>query len=46
LLDDSQQRGRVDLILALLGAADVERAEAALIVGGDRYRIEDAVDRL
>ena len=43
-LDDGQQRLGVDVVVALLGAADVERAQAALVVGGDGHRVEDALD--
>ncbi len=43
-LDDLQQRGGVDLVLAQLGAADVQRAQAALVVRGDGYRLENALD--
>src|SRR3954469_4582018 len=44
LLDDVEQNGGVDLVLAQLGAADAERAEAALVVGGDGHGLEDALD--
>src|SRR5437588_1279652 len=44
ILDDGQQGGGVDFDIAVLGTADVERAEAALALGGDGYRAEDAFD--
>ena len=44
LLDDVQQVGRVDLAVAALGAADVERADATLVVRGHRDVLEDAFD--
>ena len=40
-LDDAQQVAGVDLGVAALGAADVEGADAALVVGGDRDGVED-----
>src|SRR5215218_7651305 len=43
-LDDVEQRARFDLVLALLGAADVERAEAALVVRRDGDVLEDPLD--
>jgi hypothetical protein len=43
-LDDLQQRARVDLVLALLGAADVQRPEAALVVRRDGDVLEDPLD--
>ena len=45
-LDDLQQHGRVDLDLAILDTADMQRAQAALVVGGDRDPREDALDLL
>ncbi len=45
-LDDLQQRLGVDLRLATLQAADLQRAEATLVVGGDRNRGEDPLDLL
>ena len=36
----------VDLVVAQLRAADVQRAEAALVVRGDRHRVEDPLDLL
>ena len=44
LLDDLEQLTGVDLVVAQLGAADVQRAEAALVVGRHRHRLEDAFD--
>ena len=44
MLDDLEQGGRVDLVLAQLGAADVQRAEAALVMGRDRNHFEDPLD--
>ena len=44
VLDDVEQRPRVDLERAGLRHADVERAEAALVVGRERDRVEDALD--
>src|SRR3954447_5193705 len=46
VLDDREQRRGLELGLATLGTADVQRAEAALVVGGDRHRVEDAADLL
>ena len=46
LLDDPHERGGVDLLLAQLGAADVEGAQAALVVGGNGDRLEDPLDLL
>ena len=46
LLDDLEQHGGVDLVVAELGAPDVERAEPALVVGRDRHRLEDLLDLL
>ena len=43
-LDDPDQRQRVDVGVAGLGAADAQRAEPALVVGGDRDRGEHALD--
>ena len=34
----------MDLAVAALGAADVERADAALVVRRDRHVLEDALD--
>ena len=45
-LDDPQQLRRVDPGRAALGAADVERADAALVVGGDRHRLDRPLDLL
>src|SRR4051812_8538899 len=44
VLDDLEQRRRLDLGLAALGAADVEGAEAALVVGRHRHGLEDTPD--
>src|SRR5918992_2336080 len=43
-LDDLEQRLRLERLGASLGAADVQRADAALVVGGDGDRLEDAGD--
>ena len=45
-LDDLEQRRGVDLGDALLDAADLQRRQAALVVGGDRHALEDALDLL
>ncbi len=44
LLDDLQQRRGVDLVVAQLGASDVERSEASLIVRRHGHGLEDLVD--
>jgi hypothetical protein len=44
VLDDLEQRRCLDLVRAVLGAADVQRAEAALVVRRDRDGVEDALD--
>ena len=44
MLDDRQQRGRLDLVVAELGATDVQRAEASLVMGRDRHRLQDSLD--
>ena len=44
VLDDLEQDLGVDVGVAVLGAADVQRAEAALIVRGDGDGVEDALD--
>ena len=44
LLDDLQERRRLELVRAVLGAADVQRAEPALVVGRDGDLVEDARD--
>ena len=43
-LDDRQQVCGLDLVVAALGAADVQRAEAALVVRGDGDGLEDPLD--
>src|SRR5581483_3655215 len=45
-LHDVQQVARVDVELEALGAADVERADAPLVVGRDRHGGQDALDLL
>ena len=40
----AQQRRRVDLLDALLDAADLQRRQAALVVRGDRHALEDPLD--
>ena len=45
-LGDRQQRRRVDLRLAVLQAADLQRRQAALVVRRDRHPREDPVDLL
>ena len=44
VLDDREQLGGVDVGLAVLGQPEVERAQAALVVRGDRHRREDPAD--
>ena len=44
ILDDAQQRLRPQLRVAVLRAPDAQPADAALVVGGDRHRVEDALD--
>ena len=44
LLDDVEEVAGVDVDVDALGAADVERADAALVVGGDGDGVEDALD--
>src|SRR4051812_32867086 len=44
LFDDAQQDRSTYLAIAVLGAADPERADAALVVGRDRHGFEDALD--
>ena len=44
VLDDGQQRLGVDVVDARLRAADVQRAEAALVVRGHGDRLEDPLD--
>ena len=44
LLDDAQQRLRAQLGVAPLRAADVEAADAALVVGRDRHGLEHPLD--
>ena len=43
-LDDREQRGRVELGVALLDAPDLQRAKAALVVRRDGHALEDALD--
>src|SRR4030095_2022834 len=43
-LDDLEQGGGLDRLLAALGAADVERADAALVVSGHGDGLEHARD--
>ena len=45
-LGDLQQRGRVDLVDALLDAADLQRGEAALVVGRHRHGAQHRLDLL
>ena len=44
VLDDRSSVSALTLHVAALGAADVERADAALVVGRDRHGLEDALD--
>ena len=46
VLDDREQLRRVHVGVALLGQPEVERAEAALVVGRDRHGLEDGGDRV
>ena len=46
LLDDLQQPAGVDVELAILGTADVEGSDAALVMGGDRDRLDHPLDLL
>ena len=43
-LDDAQELAGVDVDAPALGAADVEGADAALVVGRDRDGLDDALD--
>ena len=43
-LGDRQQRGRVDLRHALLDASDLQRGQAALVVGGHGHPSQDPLD--
>src|SRR3954470_12226732 len=45
-LDDPQQLRRLDPGRSALGAADVEGADTALVVGGDRDQLDDPLDLL
>ena len=45
-LDDAEELAGVDVDVRVLGDADVEGADAALVVGGDGDGVDDAVDVL
>src|SRR3954468_17167831 len=44
VLDDVEQRGGPELGRGVLRSADWQRAQTALVVGGDRHGVEDAPD--
>ena len=43
-LDDAEELAGVEVAVGALGDADVEGADAALVVGGDRDGVEDVLD--
>ena len=43
-VDDVKEVARVDVDVDAFGAAEVKLADAALVVGGDRDGVEDALD--